>query len=165
MKLKKRGYKVSKVTAVAGARFCDPKDVKIANDLLPKDALRIEDDLDGVPFLPPWASAMGDKLWLVNHSTKKNSDSSSSSSSSQYEPKYVPREVLLENDHPLSWIDGCWTNIRLPEILSVINKTHRITSHRSKIQDLISKIQEDNKLDISTSSVESSDEYESTQKA
>lgn len=139
MKLKRMGYNVAKVTSIAGARFCDPNDVDIANNLLPKDALRIEDDLDGVPFLPPWASPVGDKLWLVNDFSKRN-DSASMLSSTQYKPKYIPRDLLLDKEHKFYWTDGCWTNVRIPEILSVINKTHRITSHRSKLQDLIQQI-------------------------
>lgn len=139
MKLKKMGYNVTKVTAIAGARFCDPNDVHIANKLLPKDALRIEDDLDGVPFLPPWASAVGDKLWLVNDCNKRDDQQSSLS---QYEAKYIPRDILLEKESPLSWVDGCWTNIRLPEIGLNINTTHRITSHRSKIENLIQHMKE-----------------------
>ncbi len=144
MKLKKRGYNVSKVTAVAGARFCDPKDVLVANDLLPNDALRIEDDLDGVPFLPPWASGIGDKLWLVNKCDNMiGSSSLPKESATLYQPKYVPREVLVlahgnDNDRQtLKWIDDCWTNIRIPEIVRVINRTHRISSHKEKLQQLI----------------------------
>ena len=148
MKLKKLGFSVTKVTAVAGARFCDPNDVKIANDLLPRDSLRIEDDLDGVPFLPPWASSVGDKLWLVNDYHNKQNDTSSSLS--QYEPKYIPREILLKEDHPLDWVDSCWTNIRLAEILSVINTTHRISSHKTKIQSIINRFKKaENRRNIS----------------
>ena len=144
MKLKKMGYNVSKVTAVAGARFCDPQDVSKANELLPKDALRIEDDLDGVPFLPPWASGVGDKLWLVND-CKNNfligTFQSSLEESSLYEPKYVSREDLVNHkqkqQQKLSWVDDFWTNVRIPEILTVINNTHRIRSHQEKIHKLI----------------------------
>lgn len=140
MKLKKRGYNVTKVTAVAGARFCDPNDVKIANDLLPRDSLRIEDDLDAVPFLPPWASSVGDKLWLVNDYHNKANDPSSLL---RYEPKYIQREILLNQDHSLDWVDNCWTNIRLPEILSAVSSTHRIISHKLKIQDLTKRFKDD----------------------
>ncbi len=137
MKLKKMGYNVEKVTAVAGARFCDPNDVPSANALLPKDSLRIEDDMDGVPFLPPWASGVGDKLWLVN---KSSSSASTEASAPLYTPKYVSREALSgddSQDQQLSWVDDWWTNIRIPEIAKVINTTHRISSHREKLQKLI----------------------------
>ena len=144
MKLKKMGYNVTKVTAIAGARFCDPKDVYNANNLLPKDALRIEDDLDIVPFLPPWASALGDKLWLVNDVHNKESDLAnvSSLSSTMYKPKYISRSALLDNNNPLHWVDNSWTNIRVPETIRVQNKSHRITSHRSKLQLLIEDLRD-----------------------
>ena len=138
MKLKKMGYNVTKVTAVAGARFCDPKDVQIANSLLPKDALRVEDDLDGVPFLPPWASGVGDKLWFVNENSETGRKECN-------EPKYIERDVLASHDHPLHWVESAWNNMRTPEILAVISKTHRITSHRVKIQSLINNMKSNDK--------------------
>ena len=134
MKLKKRGYNVEKVLSVAGARFCAKEDVEIANDFLPPDSLRIEDDLDCVPFLPPWAMQLGDRLWFTN-------DTSSGVKNPKTSIKYIPREVYLEKNHKLSWTDNVITNLRLPETIMSENITHRISSHRKKLEELIESLQ------------------------
>lgn len=127
MKLKKRGYNVQRVISVAGARFCARKDISVASTLLPNDTLRIEDDLDCVPFLPPWASSVGDKLWLTNirHDFALGFESA---------VKYIPRTAYLEGGgNDLSWTDDIFTNLRLPEALGMQNTTHRLRSHRKKL--------------------------------
>lgn len=135
---------MSKVTAVAGARFCHPEDVKLANNLLPKDALRVEDDLDIVPFLPAWANAVGDKLWLTSKLNNKND-------SSPFESKYITRDALQQG-RPFSWVDGWWENVRLPEMLYSVAKVHRIFSYRSKIKNLIDTMKEaEEDFDVSSS--------------
>ena len=136
MKLKKRGYNVQKVLSVAGARFCAKEDVKIANKLLHRvDALRIEDDLDCVPLLPPWANAVGDRLWFTD-------DTSSSVEDPKTSVKYIPREIYLEKEHELSWTDNVFTNLRLLETIMSENVTHRISSHREKLAKLRDSLQE-----------------------
>jgi len=66
VKLKKRGYRVTNVLSVAGPRLCRGyKDRDILERLLPKQCIRIENDLDLVPYLPPSGVSAGDKLWLV----------------------------------------------------------------------------------------------------
>jgi hypothetical protein len=127
MKLKKRGYNVQRVISVAGARFCAKKDVLVASSLLPNDTLRIEDDLDCVPFLPPWARSVGDKVWLTNIRDKVGSGFKTA-------VKYIPRRAYLEGgNNYLSWTDDVFTNLRLPEALGMQNTTHRLRSHRMKL--------------------------------
>eukprot|EP00979_Chaetoceros_neogracilis_P007728 scaffold1647_cov232-Chaetoceros_neogracile.AAC.10 len=129
MKLKKRGYYVEKVTSIAGTRFCAFDDLEKANKLLPRDALRIEDDLDCVPFLPPWASSAGDKLWFTH-------DGSQIFGRPQTSVKYIPRSVYLQKQHQLSWTDNIYLNLRLPEALKEQNISHRIRSYRQKLSSL-----------------------------
>jgi len=133
MKLKKRGHNVTKVVSVAGARFCGKDDVAMANELLPNDCLRIEDDLDCVPFLPPWASSAGDKLWFVN-------DTSTSLEKPETSVKYIPSSICLDKEHGLSWSEDVYTNLRLPETIMSETTTHRISSHRAKLADLINSL-------------------------
>ena len=134
MKLKKRGYNVEKVTSIAGARFCAFDDLEKANNLLPRDALRIEDDLDCVPFFPPWASSPGDKLWLT-HETGQIFGKPKTS------VKYIPRSVYLEKGSELRWTDDVYLNLRLFEALKVQNVSHRIKSYRQKLSGLIGRIE------------------------
>lgn len=136
MKLKKRGYNVQKVTAIAGARFCSFDDLEKATALLPRDAIRIEDDLDCVPFLPPWACSTGDKLWLTNETNRGSGEMKTSI-------KYIPRSVFLEKDGQLLWTDDVFMNLRLPEALRVQNVSHRIRSYRAKLSNLFGNSDEE----------------------
>jgi len=144
MKLKKRGYNVQRVISVAGARFCAKKDVLAASSLLPNDTLRIEDDLDCVPFLPPWASSVGDKLWLTNIRNDIGSGF-------KLAAKYIPRKVYLESGNELSWTDDVFTNLRLPEALGVQNTTHRLRSHRMKLLNGLEQIDSEDLPKVKTS--------------
>jgi len=147
---------VDRVVSVAGARFCAEEDlgVVVEKEMLPLDALRIEDDLDCVPFLPPWACALGDKLWLTNEHARGMSMSMSMSSDDvsgegggsflstmqHASTKYIPQSVFLQRGHELSWTDSVYTNVRLLETIMNENTVHRIKSHRDKLANFASEL-------------------------
>ena len=132
MKLKKRGYNVVRSTAIAGARFCHEDCIERAEELLPADTLRIEDDMDGVPFLPPWAHSVGSKLWLAS--------SGNGAHFSYYLPKDKCQKSSCFKEKELSWVDSFWTNCRLFETVASIYTTHRIPSHTRRIRELAHEI-------------------------
>ena len=109
MKLKLRGYNVVKVTTVGAPRFCYASSVEHLSKLLPPDTLRIEDDLDIVPFLPPFARHLGDKLWIVDNDSR-----------------YVPFP-----QYP--WTESVWINFRFYEILTSFTKHHRVGSYIAQL--------------------------------
>lgn len=114
-KLRKRGFRVIRTTAIASPRFCatEASSQKIES-LLPRDNLRIESEIDVVPFLPPFGHHVGNKLYMAgpNHSMF-----------------YVP-----SSDSSLSWLDSVFINFRLWEILSARGKPHRVPYQISHIQ-------------------------------
>lgn len=125
MKLKKRGHNVKRVTSVAAPRFCEEGDVDTLHSLLPKDSLRIEDDMDIVPYLPPHERGLGDKLWFANDGRRDKA-------------YYVPfrgttSSTRKEDDW---WLESVFINTRIPETLSHLNSTHRIPSYVAKIESL-----------------------------
>jgi len=131
MKLKKRGYNVRRVTSVAAPRFCGEADVDALQLLLPRDALRIEDDLDIVPFLPPHERGLGDKLWFANDGERDKA-------------YYVPfRGRGKEDDW---WLESVVINTRIPETLTHLNSTHRIPSYVAKIRSLAAQVEEEELL-------------------
>jgi hypothetical protein len=116
IKLRKRGYRVIRVTTVGEPRFCSPD----ANgdrllELLPKDFLRVENDQDFAPFLPPFGSHIGNKLWLINNSSAR----------------FVPHHKQYE------WTDSVWLNFRIWEVLSVNGRPHRVPYYVSQIENHI----------------------------
>lgn len=123
MKLKKRGYAVKRVTAVAAPRFVEEEATCHLQSLLPKDSLRIEDDYDLVPFLPPHMKSLGDKLWL-----------SSSDFTRRNRAYYVPFQSSQKED--AWWLDSFLINSRLPESMVHIKTAHRIRSYADKIKAL-----------------------------
>lgn len=116
MKLRKRGYNVKRIISVAGARFLDRRDIDKAIMLIPKDNLRVEDDLDIVTHIPPWASAVGDKLWLTNEHVR-----------------FIPMNDQKNN---LSWTDSPWINLRLFETIWNEKTTHTVRSYLEKMTSL-----------------------------
>jgi hypothetical protein len=132
MKLKKRGYNVVRSTAIAGARFCHEDCIERAEELLPEDTLRIEDDMDGVPFLPPWAHSVGPKLWLASCGNGAHF--------SYYIPKNNCQRTSPFKEKELSWVDSFWTNCRLFETIASVYTTHRIPSHTHRIRELADEI-------------------------
>jgi len=111
MKLKLLGYNVVKLTTVGAPRFCNANSVKRLSKLLPPDTLRIEDDLDIVPFLPPFASHLGDKLWLVH-------DDSSC--------RYVPFPQF-------PWTESVWINFCFYNVLTSFSKHHRVLNYVNEL--------------------------------
>ena len=128
MKLKKRGYTVKRATAVAAPRFVEEAAADHLTSLLPKDSLRIEDDCDFVPFLPPHMKGLGDKLWL-----------SSSHSESRDRAYYVPFQ-----SEGAWWLDSFLVNSRLPESFAHIKTVHRIHTHVAKIRALAEEMSQQN---------------------
>ena len=140
--LKKRGYNVVRVTGIATPRFVenDTTAIQTLVDLLPYDTLRIEDDLDGVPYLPPVGYAsVGHKLWFVNGKGGKHWS------------KFIPFHkegvsfhdtgaVNLRNDF-YPWTDSYIFNGRFIETALVISQTHRTRSYAARIQELISEME------------------------
>jgi len=113
IKLRKRGYHVIRVTTVGEPRFCaHDADRDRLLELLPDDHLRVENDQDFVPFLPPFGSHIGNKLWLINNR------------SARYVAAY---------EH--SWTDSVWLNFRIWEILSVNGRPHRIPYYVNQLKD------------------------------
>jgi pimeloyl-ACP methyl ester carboxylesterase len=118
-KLRKRGYRVTRTTAVAAPRFCaNESSAERIESLLPLDNLRIENEIDFVPFLPPFGHHVGNKLYLLDKSNKLF---------------YVPR-----SNTNLSWLGSVFLNCRVWEILSAMGKPHRVPYYISHIQKALS---------------------------
>ena len=83
---------------------------------LPKETLRINDDLDIVTYLPPIGVSVGDKLWLVNDKSYM-----------------ISKESMNEEN---SWAESVWLNLRLIKSLVNQSKTHRVMSHAKKLEQL-----------------------------
>ena len=110
-KLKKRGYNVIRLTTVGEPRFLkSPDDARVLQQHLPEDHLRIEDDRDIVPFLPPSGAHVGNKLWLGNEI-----------------------HFVVQQQQNSSWTDSVWTNFMAWEILSAKGRPHRIPSYVQKL--------------------------------
>jgi hypothetical protein len=115
LKLKKRGYNVTRLTTVASPRFCNKTSAAKLSPLLPSKSIRIENDRDLVPFLPPFGVHLQcDKLWLVQNDA----------------PRYIRKEDLP------TWVDSVWTNFRLWEILSSFKSCHFMASHVDEIKKI-----------------------------
>ena len=123
-KLKKRGYNITNVLAVAGPRLCRGyDDRKVFEKYLPIHTIRIENDFDLVPYLPPSGVSAGDKLWLVSD-------------------EGIEKAFLLLKD----WLDepsNQWAESVLlncvTKIFSIIknqNQSHRIATHVAKLNKL-----------------------------
>jgi len=140
-KLKKRGYNVTRVTGIATPRFVENNSASIETllNLLPDDTLRIEDDLDGVPFLPPIGyTAVGHKLWFVKGKDGKHST------------KFIPLNrnrisfdlgILCSRQQNYRWENSFIVNGRFIETALVISQTHRTRSYVSRIHELISEME------------------------
>jgi hypothetical protein len=112
IKLRLLGYNVVKLTTVAAPRFCNASGVPILSRYLPPDTLRIEDDRDIVPFLPPFGRHLGDLVWLVDKGPAR----------------YVPFSPIY------SWTDSAFVNFRMWEVLSSFSKHHRVMSHARRLE-------------------------------
>jgi len=120
VKLKKRGYRVTNVLSIAGPRLCRGyKDRDILERLLPKQTIRIENDLDLVPYLPPSGVSAGDKLWLV-------------SDEGQEKAFMLPK--LWTNNPINSWVESVLLNLKLFETIWNQSKTHKIATHVTRLK-------------------------------
>jgi Lipase (class 3) len=110
-KLSLRGYRVTQVTSIEAPRICATKtSAKRLQSLLPPDTLRIENDVDPIPLLPPFAYTVGNKLYLVDSLGKM---------------AYLPANAN-NNNNINSWTDSVFVNARVWEILSSQGRTHRV---------------------------------------
>ncbi|KAL7538890.1 hypothetical protein ACHAXR_008868 [Thalassiosira sp. AJA248-18] len=124
IKLKKRGYFVTRVTSLAGPRFCRGIEERdILQKMLPKETIRIEDDLDVVTYLPPMGVSVGDKLWFAKDRAFM-----------------LPKDSLTgKND----WAESVWLNLRLFETISNQSKTHRVMSYVNRLEQLVKDVDND----------------------
>jgi len=118
IKLRKRGYFVTRVTSLASPRFCSGvEESNILKKWLPKETIRIEDDLDPVTYLPPMGVSVGDKLWFAKDKAYM-----------------LPKDSLSgEND----WPESVWLNLRLFETILNLFKTHRVGSYVNRLEQLV----------------------------
>ena len=114
------------VTSVTSPRFCNHEAAEALAPLLPSESLRIEDDLDAVPYLPPFESNLGDKLWLVS----RRGD--------QKDAYFVSSDVCRES----KWADSALINWRMPETAACIYKVHRVPSYVRKILSLTREVRD-----------------------
>jgi hypothetical protein len=129
IKLRKRGYFVKRVTSVAGPRFCRGIEERdILEKWLPKETIRIEDDLDIVTYLPPHGVSVGDKLWIVSDHTLVDGKRGD-------EAYMISRENMKAERS--KWIESVWLNLRLIESLWKERKTHKVSSYASKLGQLL----------------------------
>jgi hypothetical protein len=117
-KLKLRGYNVIQVTGVEAPRLCATREsaLKLQKNL-PTDTLRIENDVDPVPFLPPFGYSVGNKLYLVD-SIRKAAYLPFYSRSASADP--------IDKKNFKNWTDSVFINARLWEIISKRGKSHRV---------------------------------------
>jgi Lipase (class 3) len=107
-KLRKRGYRVVRVTTAGSPRFCATEaDAERLRTLLPPDYLRVEQEYDFVPFLPPFGAHVGDKLWLLGDGRGAR--------------------FALKRSH--DWSDSSWCNFLAWEIFRWGGRSHRVPSY------------------------------------
>ena len=130
VKLRKRGYFVSKVTSVGGPRFCRGlEEREVLEKWLPDDTIRIEDDLDLVTYLPPVGVGVGDKLWLVSDFLDGE----------KRDVIYMLPRKWMESELS-KFAESVWLNLRLIESIRKQHITHRVMSYVAKLK----KINNDN---------------------
>jgi len=124
-KLRLAGYKVTQVTTIGEPRFCASyKDAQKLQRILPKDHLRIEHELDFVPFLSPlWAHhSLANRLWIVN--------------TGEYAQEPSVRLVLADGQgDSVGWTDAVWDNFLFWETVRTHGDPHRIPNHVKILQN------------------------------
>lgn len=104
-KLRRKGYRVVRLTTIGEPRLCATRrDADKLTELLPKDQLRIENDKDFVPFLPPFGTPTANKIWIANDSLR-----------------LVPKGT--------DWAESVWINFHVFEILASMGRPHRIPTY------------------------------------
>jgi len=125
IKLRKRGYIVTRAISLAGPRFCKGlEEREKLEKWLPEETLRIESDLDIVTYLPPNAVSVGDKLLLVDETNRTDAF-------------MLPVEWIQEKARDHSWVESVWLNLRLFESLRHQNQTHHVSTYVKKLEQLV----------------------------
>jgi hypothetical protein len=125
-KLMKRGYHVMKVTTIGAPRVCKYDAVHTLSKLLPKDTLRIENDMDLVCYLPPQGKGLfkNDTIAYVGNKLLFSSDGFA---------RFIPAAA----SNQFKWVDSFLVNGRFPEMIRSMPKSHKVPSYRENIQRLI----------------------------
>eukprot|EP00550_Attheya_septentrionalis_P006478 CAMPEP_0198284032 /NCGR_PEP_ID=MMETSP1449-20131203/3573_1 /TAXON_ID=420275 /ORGANISM="Attheya septentrionalis, Strain CCMP2084" /LENGTH=458 /DNA_ID=CAMNT_0043980937 /DNA_START=98 /DNA_END=1474 /DNA_ORIENTATION=+ len=131
MKLKKRGYNVVRVTSVGSPRYCDLESTEKLFKLLPRDCLRIEEELDIFTYLSPYryGPQLGNKLWFVRDS-----------SSGEKRARYIPYSLQVHEN--MKWIDSVIVNFLIPELALNWGRSHRVPVYLSDINQLRNHVEE-----------------------
>ena len=127
-KLRRRGYRVVRLTTVGEPRLCaTPEDAeKLCATLLPVDQLRVESDRDFVPFLPPFGAPTGHKIWITSSSNDGGDDDDD-----------VPRFVARNNSSARRWTDSVFINFCVPELLASRGQPHRVRNYVKALRKLV----------------------------
>lgn len=128
LKLRKRGYKVNRLTTFGSPRPCASGSVATLTALLPPDTLRVEDESDMIPFLPLGSGTLGSKLWLLSH---REGDQQSHNSF-----KFIHED--LQQQEAGKWVNSTLFNLYFysPEIILNTNTSHRALSYETKLKTL-----------------------------
>eukprot|EP00814_Leptocylindrus_danicus_P006985 CAMPEP_0116010790 /NCGR_PEP_ID=MMETSP0321-20121206/4200_1 /TAXON_ID=163516 /ORGANISM="Leptocylindrus danicus var. danicus, Strain B650" /LENGTH=466 /DNA_ID=CAMNT_0003479935 /DNA_START=2352 /DNA_END=3752 /DNA_ORIENTATION=+ len=129
LKLRKRGYNVTKVTTVGAPKLCDAEAVKTLEPMLPPDVLRVEYDRDIITFLPPTGCHLGDKLLFTSDTATDEEETSSSTSAARYLPS-----SLVESE---KWTESFFLNCYLFETFTNMPNAHRVMTYVEHLQNLI----------------------------
>lgn len=146
VKLQKRGYRVTRLTTVGEPRTCaSTKHAERLARQLPRDAIRVEHELDFVTFLPPFGSKhrAGPKIWLLRDGTmrlvppRRSPTSSSSTEESSNKSSSFSIFSFAMFDDPLWWTDSVWVNFLAWEVLSARGRPHRIPFYLEQLSKLL----------------------------
>ena len=128
--------------------------------LLPKDHIRIEHDCDVVPYLPPFGSHIGNKIWITrcnnhtSHSTvyPNTTNASDTISSLPLTNVYWVDTTSTattttttttnddDDDNPINnhykywWTESIWIHFCIPEIISYHSASHRVSNYIRQIR-------------------------------
>ena len=119
LKLRKRKHNVVRVTTFGSPRICHTSSVHALTAQLPADCLRVENEYDIVPFLPPFGGALGDKLWLFAGEDKQS--------------RYIPVALTSTSQ---AWVNWGVFNLYMPETLMQAVCDHRIATYIDRLQRL-----------------------------
>lgn len=125
-KLMKRGYHVLQVTTIGAPRVCHWDAVPTLSNFLPKDTLRIENDLDLVCYLPPHGKGLftTKSSGYVGHKLLFSSDD-------------VARFIPASASSQFKWVDSFWMNGRFPEMIRAMPKSHKVPTYSDNIRRLM----------------------------
>lgn len=128
IKLRKLGHNVTQLTTVGEPRYIlfpwrissteRQQQIQKVISLLPKKQIRIENDLDFVPYLPSYGTKVGNKIWLLSDSA----------------PRYIPTTTSADNT---SWTDSALLNFRVPEMIASHGVPHRIPRYVQGLKSVL----------------------------